>query len=397
MASDGEDWLWDIEEAPAEEEEARNAEPRRGRGRPRKAPLEAAPPAAQAAANALALFLRPIGTVEQKALREAVLREHPKIDEETPKFVDHCLGPFPRGCVPQRWEAAQLGLRRQELFPMVKELGAAVFQGSRLIMGSLLSHLLRRSDMREISMLSTTVHTSYDETPLPFRAEFFPSQPPKSQARTDAKKQLQTCKVMQTALSLVIVFEETASQRICSCHIPLTAPLQLADSMSGEVIAALSEKSCVVPFLPQIRERCAINFECVACDRASANIKAEAILRQKNFPTVRLTLPCAIHMVSTIQGTTFRSVDTTVSGLIAFALAQKPGGAVGALRAALEYVLKQSVQIVHGHPPGPETLQMQARDDLWRLCLGDSATGQRRLKVLQVPMGPLLWGGEQTE
>ena len=62
-----------------------------------------------------------------------------------------------------------------------------------------------------------------------------------------------------------------------------------------------------------------------------------------------------MHCLHTIVGRCLSILSDTVSGAIAFALAQKPAGAVDTFRSALKIVLRQSVDVVHGGlPPRPD-------------------------------------------
>eukprot|EP00972_Heterocapsa_arctica_P060997 8995282-Heterocapsa_arctica.AAC.1 len=60
-------------------------------------------------------------------------------------------------------------------------------------------------------------------------------------------------------------------------------------------------------------------------DSAASNLLCEEA-REQDSPAqcLKLHVPCQIHMVSTIQGRAYTPVASTISGLVAFSLAERP-------------------------------------------------------------------------
>lgn len=155
---------------------------------------------------------------------------------------------------------------------------------------------------------------------------------------------------------------------------PLSCPLQIVDRCTGETIRAAWLEQTALPLLQAFRQEFGVSVDVSTCDRAGSNLRAEASVADQR-PWPRMTLPCDIHTVHTIQGHVYCVVGAVMSGLLAFALAQRPCGAVAKLRTALEGVLLDRVEWVEGPLPAYELLQ--SRSSLFDLCLPSDSAAQR--------------------
>ena len=81
----------------------------------------------------------------------------------------------------------------------------------------------------------------------------------------------------------------------------------------------------------ELRDLFPWNVDLSCNDGGSSNIKRELNM-QETSTIPRWRISCEAHLVSTVQGRSFTVIGTTISGLIAYALAQRDAGAVPDLR-----------------------------------------------------------------
>ena len=122
-----------------------------------------------------------------------------------------------------------------------------------------------------------------------------------------------------------------------------------------------------------------VRINLVATDKASANLKTDSHFRQQEADTWRLTTPCHVHMMHTVQERQFDIPKNMISGIIAFARAQQQAGALDILREQIAEVLASSVDFVRAAQPDAEDdPRAQHRDSLLNLLCQDSLAGKRR-------------------
>lgn len=185
------------------------------------------------------------------------------------------------------------------------------------------------------------------------------------------KHETQTCKVLQSDHSIVVVVQHIQSGRYQMTTFPLASPLQFADSCTSDVIVAFLREQLNVPLLEAVRARFPYNWDVGVTDRGSANLKAESQMQHGDPSANRLTIPCNLHIGFNSQGRQFDPVKEVVSCMIAFALSQRPGGALSKFRAELSSVLVSMVTIVESRPPSSEDPRIVHRDAIFALFLGE--------------------------
>ena len=99
----------------------------------------------------------------------------------------------------------------------------------------------------------------------------------------------------------------------------------------------------------------------------------------------RLTLHCAAHSCSTVQGKCFDPVCQDISGCIAFSLVQRMNVAPSTFRECLAKVLEASVQVKVGvEPPSAAAPKAVLRDSLLKFTLAETQAGRARMEKLQL-------------
>ena len=410
------------------------------KGRPRKrpaaakvAPSEVAEAEAMVTATAepgLLGFLRSdIGSGAQRAVAKCVLRKHIPESPEIKRFRNWALGPQPRPLCPKNTEAILLDMPVKTVRRLATDTAIAVHFGSRAFVSALVSHIMAQINQHQLQPIAVITHVAYDETPMVMAA----ATRDHTDARQDvesatlrvilatasasglraaaeaaaaatvasgigaaataaaaasaaypgvtAKKTPKTCKIMNTELHLGILCRSSGGRHILLCT-PVTCPLQTLQSTTADLIVAHLKEVWQVPLLSHCRRNFPVNIDLSTADRASSNIKAEGYLNKESSNVWRLSVPCSIHMVHTVQERAFDVVSSILSGAIALARAQKQLGAFDIFRDLLTEVLRTSVRLVKAWPP-EDSPRIQHRNALLDLLLAGNLTDQRRKVRLQ--------------
>jgi hypothetical protein len=299
------------------------------------------------------------------------------VDPELAAELDHCLGALPRGSMTLQAEAELIATTRHHTSSMPIRLGAVVHFGSRLFVASLLSHIRFKIAKCQWRAIACFMVCGYDETPLQFRVgdfdalafqkrsfpelmgQLLPERDAAVQdhsAPPEAKKERQTCKVLQSEQSLAMILHSPQQGRFVAIKVPLTSPLQVADHCTGESLVQFLEEQNHIAGIDSFRKLFPVNIDSISCDRGSANIRAEGALEESSAlqSIARVPLACDAHIVSTSQGYAFKPVQLQVSGMLSFALAQSPGGAAGKFRSVIVRALCNNVHVYDSAPPPPD-------------------------------------------
>jgi hypothetical protein len=316
--------------------------------------------------------------------------EDTAVEEE----VNYCLGPLPRHVMSIAAEAALLSKPRSDVQTMSLRLGAAVHFASRAFAGSLASHIGHYIQTDQGEPIAAFLQGAYDETPMPFRIAnlqmgrkfpetsdtlALPSSKGHLQIITETAKQTQNCKVLQSEHTMVFLLQVKRSDRYLCLSCPLSCPLQTCDRCPAEVLVQFIKEQTCVPMLQDVRALFPLNIDQIVCDRGSNNIRAENSMGDATVN--RSTTHCGAHMASTVQGISYKPVTSVIAGNLAFALAQRPGGALCKLRQELVEVLLLNATHVQQEPPGPDDPNNVHIDWLLDICIpADSeANSLRRL------------------
>ena len=340
-------------------------------------------------------LLRPLGGPVLHAVVAAVQRLQVREMSTVDKLVEYCLGPQARGALPLQQEARTLERHRNVLKDHIVDLAAAVHFGCRAFVASVLADVGNCIRSGTLAPIAAMTYASFDETPMPFRADAFTKGAPVSLWHlggegADAMPAdgasvcgTQTCKVFQCEATLGLLLRVVRGGRYVMLALPLTCPLQLADSSCAEIVMAILEEQLHVPMWESVRQDFPVCLALSNCDAAASNLRAESGAARR-YPTVqRLQVLCDAHMLSRAQGWAYGTVSTCVSGIIAVALSMRAGDAVAKLRAEVAAVLVANVKVYPSRGPDPDDEHIQHRDALLDLLLPATPAGEKRRRVLQ--------------
>ena len=295
-------------------------------------------------------------------------------------------------------EAAILDHHRQHLRPYRSTLACAVYVASRSWLSSFVAHLHQAISTGEFVPIAAFTWSMYDSTtmwvaadpgaasatsarrPLVARYDEVAARPPAvSQARAEddpeaARPARQWGKIMQTDGSTGFLLERRGSRAPLFIEVPMLFPLQLLDHSTARAVKQAKEEAFAVGLLAPLLATFAVVVDVTSADRAAENNSAEGgISAEKGERVWRWRNSCFAHGIHTAMGRGLDVVPGSVSGLVAFALAQRPGGAVAKLRQALGETLEASLdEIICGPGPPPGDPAMVRRDALLEQCLPDT-------------------------
>lgn len=113
--------------------------------------------------------------------------------------------------------------------------------------------------------------------------------------------------------------------------------------------------------------------------------RRKALRQEMPASAHRLRFTCEVHKCHTSCGDQLSINREVISGVVNIALAQRPGGAVQALRFAVACFLNARLRIIHGVPPREDSREHQYREVVLRVYLGRAhdVAGMRRALVLR--------------
>ena len=349
------------------------------------------------------------GTCEQMlvaALRRPTNRSQEQLWAD---LLDAWVGGRPTLNAPIGAEAAILNHHRQSLGPYRSTFASAVYVASRSWLSSFVAHLRQAISTGEFVPIAAFTWSMYDSTtmwvaadkgaasatsarrPMVARYDEVAAQPPAvSQARAEddpeeARPVRQWGKIMQTDGSTGFLLERRGSRAPLFIEVPMLFPLQLLDHSTARAVKQAKEEAFAVGLLAPLLATFAVVVDVTSADRAAENNSAEGgISAEKGERVWRWRNSCCAHGIHTAMGRGLDVVPGSVSGLVAFALAQRPGGAVAKLRQALGETLEASLdEIICGPGPPPGDPAMVRRDALLEQCLPDTPRGRQRKHALR--------------
>ena len=171
-------------------------------------------------------------------------------------------------------------------------------------------------------------------------------------------------------------------------RVPMVCPLHVVDRTTGETLLDSQVEQTHVHSLDRLVKDFPMRIDATTCDRAGSNLRCEeGLYSQRRLDRLRFNLPCAIHCCSVAQGRSYAPVGKDISGAIAMALAMKPGGAVGAFRAAVQQVLEDRVRFHDIQPPPPGAACSLHREAVLKIAFSSAAPTaheQNRMELLRL-------------
>jgi hypothetical protein len=303
------------------------------------------------------------------------------VADDVQRVYDFLFGVEVRSGATKTAESKSLGLRRHTLSEMVEHVAASSFDSSRLCAVSFL-YRLTEAFATGARPLMALLSTAWDETPMMVRDD--DEQSP-SGGRTRGRAKM-VGKLIQSEIHVAFVMVDQ-SGRAFAFESRLPTNVQVVDSCTGETTVAALETCWDVPGLRALLSRFRHVVHLSHCDRASSNLRAEAMLRgkQKSVDS-RLPIHCIVHKAHTAQTAQYDPVDRLVTGMLAWGLAMRPGGGIGKLREALRCLFRARLEIVRGAAgPGLDTRvgrMRQSRVDLFSDAAEIGPSGLVRRSVL---------------
>ena len=128
----------------------------------------------------------------------------------------------------------------------------------------------------------------------------------------------------------------------------MPCPIQCGDSSAAEVIKAMLGFQCHFPLLASLMKLFPACFRINSRDRGSGNLRYERSLwaqaQSAGICSLSLGLLCSVHVVHTAFGLGLSLVSSTVSSVIAMALAMQVSASFGKLQRAAKRVLLRRVE-----------------------------------------------------
>jgi hypothetical protein len=382
----------------------------------------------------IGLFMRDMGGAMHRFVSAAFHRSDLVEDSDVQDQLLMCLGPLPRVSMSQTAEAQFLGQPRRSAANVAERLASTVHFGTRAFAGGVCSHIayLIAGSSPTLQPIAVITTSAYDETPLPFSVEDmfslareFPDTAEKlvplttgaarasylqasgldqivdnaAAAVNDAtaagkcKLAKKMVKVLQSDQALIFVCKVIATGHFLSIRVGLTAPLQYADSCTGEVLARFWKEQMHVPGLDELRKLFPLNIDQVNTDKGSSNIRCERSAQNQSRPmTQRLSFPCDVHNMSTAQGSAYTPVSDTVSQVLSLALAQRQGQSTGVFRGELVAVVEARARVFQANPPDARHPDMLYRDRIFDVFLPSTtlSNDMRKTKLKALMQGNML-------
>jgi hypothetical protein len=260
----------------------------------------------------------------------------------------------------------------------VLRAGTVGFFSSRLWISSALSHVTLAVQQQLLRPVSCLRYWRYDETAMSLRASEtaiatkfslellgvarHAAIPDVSHGlRSHILKERKTCKIYQQHHELAFVLYDTEHARYVSFVIPVSVPLSIADTSTGETLKCIMDITSDVPGWKSFADLFPLKMESSTIDSAHPNLRYERFEEQTRPDVPRLTILCQIHRLSNVQARVYEPVAATISGVMAITLAMKAAGAVYKFRQCLELVLTSTVRIVPSLRPASNDARCRYR------------------------------------
>jgi hypothetical protein len=278
--------------------------------------------------------------------------ENEDVAAEAATFVHHFLGPEARKGQQLGVQADSLGVSRFTAPLRVNEFASASLELHFMMLRSLISSVAHEIDANRLEPVAILKSTLFDETPCDLRIDELPSipesdalqPPPKPSKRRKASSKPQNCKVLQTSLTLLLIFRRPDGHYV-ELLVPVPSALQVQDHGTADVTRACLKDAWAIAGLEQLMGKFAQKVFVNTCDRASSNLKFLASARRDaDEKSCQLFFPCVIHRISTVIVQQFGLMATDISRMIAVALAQRPVGAFDLLRECISLCLRTGLK-----------------------------------------------------
>jgi hypothetical protein len=212
------------------------------------------------------------------------------------------------------------------------DVGCALHFVGRLAWDALFLRLLPLLERHELRGVALIRAFQYDETPLRMSIAESPEGKGGKKDKQD-KKLVKICQC-QVEIGFVVVGPATGGKPMMVLG-ELLCPLMALERNSGEVVVEALDRSAVLQFYDALRPYFNVVLDLSCCDSAKSNLRAEQEIALRCPSILRLTLPCTVHQLSTVQSKSFATCESDLSGMIATAMCQKIAGGTAGLREAM--------------------------------------------------------------
>lgn len=207
------------------------------------------------------------------------------------------------------------------------------------------------------------VNFRFDETPSRIKVKdldsaFLPTDSQSGAGKsTQASQQL--AKLLQTELSISMLFRETSSGggQGQGSHLLLTGyvptPLQVLDRQTAQNLKQALDASMNIPGLEETAAAFSSRAFLFCADEFSANGLTQFGMQATRPGWLRMSTLCDIHKGSTVQGRVFDLTGPAISAVINFALSMQAAGSVGKLQALLSDLLSARFELQVGDTNTP--------------------------------------------
>lgn len=248
---------------------------------------------------------------------------------------------------------------------------AAILDSACVLWGGLLAAMSKKIESGEMRGILLIKKSRYDETPLKVR-----SNGDQLGRRKLCSGEVSThAKIMQTEMSLHMLFCEAGSGRFLLLSGFIPTSLKMLDSTTAEATkAAVLSDHQSVPGLQEFSKSFAWKLQQATVDRYAANLKAERSLLHDDVTWSKFTKACDVHVIASVHTKTTSILDSDVSGLLHTALSQHGAGALQTLRQILSSIFESETFVIYNVPPQGHV--RQHREQLHDLYLPVPVTGQ---------------------
>jgi hypothetical protein len=223
-------------------------------------------------------------------------------------------------------------LTANKLTQSVVLLASSVYEGARLHFSSVLSSLAVDISLGRLIPVALLTYAVYDETPMTAATSTTTDKTSSHHqvlaalTKGKAPRETEVCKIEQCETTFAFVVRRPGSKRCTFVATELACPLQNGDRTTGEVSRAHLSFYKSLNLWESLKAKFPMALEMSTRDRGSGNLRAERSLITDDPLGVYFGQWCIIHCLHNVVGRLLASIAPTVSGAIAFALAQKPVG-----------------------------------------------------------------------
>jgi hypothetical protein len=238
------------------------------------------------------------------------------------------------------------GVRLPSVGKVEADIAAALYQISRTSWSSLCAYLFPLLQNSALTGVMMTRNFQYDETPVTLRM---------GSTQSSQVEETSVAKVAQIELELGLLLTGPLlnGRRVFLCG-EVSVPLQSVDRSTSECLVFALDRAADLACWDDLHQYFHTCVDISTCDRASANLKAEREYVSRRPWCPRLTIPCEIHILSTVQCKALNTnFSQDVTGMVAAALAMQLAGSSKRFREIMTDLIARRIDIFRGAGPEP--------------------------------------------